>query len=233
MVSFFTLSVLEIILGIDNLIFIALVVGKMDKKLRRRARIFGLVLAFVIRVIMLMSVAWIMKLTEPVFSLFDHPFSWKDLLLLVGGMFLIGKSTLEMHHDVTGKQGKQKEIKAKTSLLGAIVQISFIDFVFSFDSILTAIGITQNIPVIVAAVVVSMIVMLFASGYIAEFLDKNPTFKMLALAFIMMIGVLLVAESFHAHIPREYIYFSFGFAMFVEALNTLIRRRIAAQDAEK
>lgn len=222
--SFLTLSLLEIVLGIDNLIFIALVVQKLPKQFRDRARMIGLVLALGMRIAMLLGVAWIMTLTEPLFSAVEREFSIKDLLLLAGGLFLIVKSTLEMHADVTDHH-KIREVRAREHFYSAVLQIILIDLIFSFDSIITAVGMTTNIPVIVAAMTVAMIVMLAASASLAEFLRLHPTFKMLALSFILMIGTLLIAEGLHFHVPRGYVYFAFSFSIFVETLNTLARRR--------
>lgn len=223
--SFITLSLLEIVLGIDNLIFIALVVQNLPKNLAKKVRLIGLSLALIIRVIMLLGITWVMSLTKPIFSLSEIDFSTKDLLLLAGGMFLIAKSTLEMHCDIAGKEKEQKEIKPKASFMGAILQVALIDFIFSFDSIITAVGLTPHTGIIIAAIVVSMIVMLQASGYISQFLKDYPTFKVLALSFILMIGILLMAEGVHFHIPRGYIYTAFAFSMFVETLNNLARRK--------
>ncbi|MFO0388803.1 MAG: TerC family protein [Alphaproteobacteria bacterium] len=235
--SFLTLSLLEIVLGIDNLIFIALVAESLPKEQRQKARIIGLSLALGIRVAMLASLSWIMQLTEPLFTVMEHGVSIRDMLLIAGGIFLIGKSTLEIHADMDGLEGK-REMVAKTSFRGAVIQIVIIDIVFSFDSIMTAVGIADNLSVMVAAVVVSMIVMIICSGHIAKFLRENPTFKMLALAFILMIGTVLVAEGMHIDVPKAYIYFAFGFSILVEALNTLVRRkhrknRKADPEAEK
>ncbi len=222
--SFFTLSLLEIVLGIDNLIFIALVAESLPKEYRQKARIIGLGLALGIRIAMLASLTWIMQLTEPLFTIMEHGVSFRDLLLIAGGVFLIGKSTLEIHADLDGLEGK-RDIVAKASFRGAVIQIVIIDLVFSFDSIMTAIGIADNLAVMVAAVVVSMIVMIICSGYIAKFLRENPTFKMLALSFILMIGTVLVAEGMHVDVPKGYIYFAFGFSIMVEGLNTVVRRK--------
>lgn len=222
--SFITLSLLEIVLGIDNLIFIAIVVQHLPKEYAKKARFVGLALALGMRVVMLFSIVWIMQLTKPLFTINDLGISVKDLLLILGGLFLIGKSTFEMHADLSGEEEK-KEILVKEGFRNAIIQIVFIDFVFSFDSILTAVGLTQNLPVMISAVIVSMVVMLFASDFISTFLKENPTFKMLALAFILMIGTVLIAEGVHFHIPRGYIYTAFAFSMFVEALNTAARKK--------
>lgn len=224
LMSFLTLSLLEIVLGIDNLIFIALVADGLPKEYRNKARVFGLALALIIRVCMLFGLSWIIQLTEPIFSIAEHPFSWRDLLLIGGGLFLIYKATLEMHADIGGVEEK-KAMVCKKTLRGAIIQIVIIDFVFSFDSIITAVGMTDNLYVMIAAVVVAMGVMLVASGHISKFLAEYPTFKMLAIAFILMIGVVLVAQGMGVKVPKEYIYFAFTFSIFVETMNTLASRR--------
>lgn len=224
LLSFVTLTLLEIVLGIDNLIFIALVVQRLPKTYRDKARFIGLALALGIRVVMLFGVVWIMSLTKPIASIAGFDLSVKDLLLLGGGVFLIAKATLEMHHDIVGIENN-KEIKVRNGFISAVAQITLIDFVFSFDSIITAVGLTQNIPVIVAAIVISMIVMLVSSGHITQFLIDYPTFKMLAISFILMIGTLLVAEGLHFHIPRGYLYFAFAFSIFVEAMNTTASKK--------
>jgi predicted tellurium resistance membrane protein TerC len=236
-ISFLTLSLLEIVLGIDNLIFIALVAESLPKEQRQKARVIGLSLALGIRIAMLASLTWIMQLTQPLFTVMEHDVSFRDLLLIAGGIFLIGKSTLEIHADLGGIEEK-REMVAKATFRGAIIQIVIIDLVFSFDSIMTAIGIANNLWVMVSAVVVSMVVMLICSGFIAKFLRENPTFKMLALSFILMIGTVLVAEGMHVDVPKGYIYFAFSFSILVEVLNTLVRRkrrklRQADPEAEK
>lgn len=230
--SFLTLSVLEIVLGIDNLIFIALVVQKLPKNIQKKVRLIGLSLALIMRVMMLLGIAWIMSLTKPILTVIDVGYSVKDMLLLAGGLFLIAKSTLEMHADLAGKE-EQREIKARQGFISAIIQIIIIDLVFSFDSVITAVGMTTNIPVIIAAMTVAMIVMVVASGYIAHFLKEHPTFKMLALSFILMIGILLLAEGMHYHVPRGYIYFAFTFSIFVEAMNTVARSKSQKRSVKK
>lgn len=222
--SYLTLSVLEIVLGIDNLIFIALVADGLPQEFRKKARIFGLALALVIRVIMLMSLSWLMQLTDPLFSIADKSFSWRDLLLIGGGLFLMWKATVEIHADVGGIEEKKAMVGKKT-LRGAIIQIVLIDLVFSFDSIITAVGMTDNLAIMIAAVVTAMVIMVLASGGISKFLAEYPTFKMLALSFILMIGVVLVAQGMGVQVPKAYIYFAFTFSMFVEGMNTLASRR--------
>jgi predicted tellurium resistance membrane protein TerC len=224
LLSFLTLSLLEIVLGIDNLVFIAIVVQKLPTSFRKKARFVGLSLALVIRIVMLMGVSWVMRLTNPIVIFGEFGVSAKDMLMLAGGVFLIAKSTLEMHRDLGGEE-EQRDIKARNTFVAAVVQISLIDFIFSFDSIITAVGLTLHIPVIVAAIVVSMLVMLLASEYVSRFLNAYPTFKMLALSFILMIGMLLVAEGMHFHVPRGYVYVAFAFSLFVESLNVAMRKK--------
>ncbi len=221
-----TLTFLEIILGIDNLIFIALVVCKLPQKYRKKARNFGLFLAFLIRVVMLTGLSWVMTLTEPIFYSFDVPFSFKDLLLIVGGLFLIVKSSWEIAQDIGLRaKEKEKELKVGKSFFAAAAQIAAIDFVFSFDSIITAIGMTNNVFIIVLAVLISMILMMMASNYISDFLNHYPSLKIVALAFIFMVGVILSADGFHLHISKGYLYFSLFFTLVVEGLNIVARKR--------
>lgn len=227
--SFLTLTFLEIILGIDNLIFIALAVNKLDKKHRQSARLFGLSFALIIRILMLMTLSWVMTLTEPLFYLGEVGFSFKNFLLISGGLFLIVKSGWEIANDVffgietTNKESKKTSVKK--NFLAAILQITLIDFIFSFDSVITAIGMTNNIPVIVAAVIISMIVMLIASEKISDFLHTYQSLKIVALAFIFMIGVILLADGLHMHISKGYLYFSLFFTLGVESLNIVARKR--------
>lgn len=230
--NLFTLTFLEIILGIDNLIFIALVVHKLPKEIRKPARVFGLSLALIIRVLMLMTLSFVMGLTEPLFELFTITFSWKDLLLVIGGLFLVGKSGHEIYHDTfyVAKADSHKEEKlVKRSLAAAIFQISIIDFVFSFDSVITAVGITQGVPhniaIIVIAITISMIVMLLASEHVSKFINEYPSLKFIALAFIFMIGVILIADGLNIEINKGYLYFSLFFTLTVECLNIISQKR--------
>lgn len=230
-VNLITLTVLEIVLGIDNLIFIAIAIHKLPNHLRKKARIFGLSMALGIRIVMLCMLSFIMGLTKPIFTISTLEFSWKDILLIAGGLFLIVKSGLEIYNDTFGEAKEQKETKMKVrdSLMSAIFQITLVDFVFSFDSIITAVGITRDMPnniaIIVVAVVISMIVMLLASESISKFLAKYPSIKIIALAFIFMIGVILLADGFSIDIPKAYMYFALFFTIAVESLNIIAGKR--------
>lgn len=220
-----TLTVLEIVLGIDNLVFISVLVGRCDEKSARRARQIGLSLAFVFRIIMLAGLTWIMGLTAPVFEIFGREFSWRDIILIGGGLFLIAKGVHEIHHEV--EAGYAEEVVhpvAPQAFFWVVVQLIAIDLVFSLDSIITAIGMVQQIEIMVAAVVIAMIVMYAASGPVAGFIRRHPTTKMLALSFLLLIGIALVADGFEVHIPRGYIYFAMAFAASVEAVNVLAGR---------
>ncbi len=223
--SFLSLAALEIILGIDNIIFIALVVNHLPREQRARARSIGLTLALAMRIGLLLGLVWIMGMNKPLFELFGYDFSGKDILMLLGGLFLIYKATHSIHDETSGGIKKEHKGQFKGSFRSTILQIILIDLVFSFDSVMTAVGLTQVVIVIVAAMVVAMGVMLVASGYIADFIEQNPTFKMLALAFILMIGVLLVGEGLGLHVPKGYIYFGMAFSAGVEILNMIVRKR--------
>jgi predicted tellurium resistance membrane protein TerC len=226
--SLLTLTFLEIVLGIDNLIFIAIVVAKLPAKKRKFARIFGLSLAFLIRIVMLFTLSWVMTLTEPIFTIGEKGYSFKNFLLILGGLFLIIKSGWEIGSDVffgLSETKEEKKINVSKNMITAIIQISLIDFVFSFDSIITAVGMTNNIPVIVTAIVISMIIMLVASEKVSYFLQNYPSLKIVALAFIFMIGVILLADGFHLEISKGYLYFSLFFTLAVESLNIIARKR--------
>lgn len=222
--SLFTLTALEIVLGIDNVVFIALVVNHLPDAQRDKARYLGLFLALFMRIALLFSIVWIMGLKEPWVTLLGHEFSGKDLMMLVGGLFLLWKATSSMHDEVTGDAEHDMK-NFKGSFAKTIAQVIFIDFIFSFDSIITAVGMTEIVWVIVAAMVIAMGVMLVSSGFIAAFIAKHATLKMLALSFIMMIGVLLVAEGLGFHVPKGYIYFGMVFSLGVEMLNMAARKR--------
>jgi predicted tellurium resistance membrane protein TerC len=230
---FITLSFLEIILGIDNLVFIAIVVSGLPERYRKRARYIGISLALFMRVAMLFAVSWIMTLTNPLFSISGTDFSFKHLLLIIGGLFIMIKSGLEVYGDVFGVHKESvvsKKMVAKETFSLAVMQIIAVDFIFSFDSILTAIAMTSNIPIIVAAVIVAMIVMLLASDKISQILSDYPTLKIVALAFIFMIGVILLADGLHIEISKNYLYFSLVFAITVEYLNIMASKKRQSRD---
>ncbi|EJW11660.1 Integral membrane protein TerC [Rhodovulum sp. PH10] len=222
-----TLSALEIVLGIDNVVFISILVSRLDPKVAERSRQLGLALALVFRIALLFTLTWLMGLREPVFSAFGHGFSWHDVILISGGLFLIAKATHEMHAEIEAtddaEAGVGEAVKASFALI--IAQIVVIDLVFSIDSIVTAIGMAQDIRIMVAAVIIAVAVMYAASGPVAAFVAAHPTTKMLALAFLVLIGVALVADGFEVHIPRGYVYFAMAFAGAVEAFNILALRK--------
>ena len=224
-----TLTAMEIVLGIDNIIFIAILVSRVEKNLQKKARTIGLILALFFRVGLLLSLSWIMGLTNPLFSLMDHSLTGRDLILLGGGLFLVGKSTLEIHHKIeeaAHPDQEQSGPKKKFSNFTAIVlQIMVIDIVFSLDSVITAVGMAQSVPVMIAAVVVSMLIMLKLSGPISDFVDRNPTIKILALAFLILIGVMLMVEGMGGHVSKGYIYFAMAFSLVVELLNLQYRKK--------
>lgn len=229
--SLATLTFLEIVLGIDNVIFVALMAGRLPEAQRAKARALGLGLALVFRVIMLFGLVWIAHLEEPVFSIAAYDVSWRDIILMAGGLFLIVKATLEIHHNVEGEEAEHGNTVA--AAFGMIVfQIVLIDIVFSLDSVITAVGMTDHLPVMITAVAIAMAIMLLASGSVAGFIERHPTTKMLALSFLLLIGVALVADALHFHIPRGYLYFAIAFSLFVETLNIFARRaRKAGRDA--
>src|SRR3954447_7296515 len=219
-----TLTALEIVLGVDNIVFISVLVSRCEPQQAKRARQIGLALAFVFRVILLLGLTWLMKLTYPVVSALGRDFSWHDVILIAGGLFLIAKATHEIHAEVEADESDDPTAPVHAAFSMVVLQIVLVDLVFSIDSIVTAIGMAQDIEIMIAAVVIAMIVMYVASGPIAHFIAEHPTTKMLALAFLVMIGVALVADGFAFHIPRGYIYAAMVFAGAVEFLNVLARR---------
>lgn len=231
---FLTLFVLEIVLGVDNVIFISVLASKLPKEQQARARNLGLTLAMIIRVILVFFAGWIITLTEPVFTLFGIPFSWKDLILIAGGLFLIYKAVTEIHHKLEGVEEDDDAHAPKTiTFASVIVQILLLDIVFSLDSVITAVGMTSNMAIIVSVVVLSFGIMLFASRFIFTFVNKHPTVKMLALSFLMLIGAFLVAEGFGIHVDKAIIYGAMAFAVLVEVLNLTYASRKAKRDAKK
>ena len=217
-VSLATLAVLEIVLGIDNIIFLSIVTNKLPKEQQAKARFIGLALALIGRLVLLFSLAWMTRLVQPIFFVGDFAVSWRDLVLFFGGLFLIYKATVEMHNELEGSVEAETNVKA-ASFGYIIFQIMVIDMVFSLDSVITAIGIAEHIPIMVIAILIAIAVMLFAAAPVAGFVDRHPTVKMLALAFLLLVGVALVADGLHFHIPRAYLYFAIGFSIAVEALN--------------
>jgi len=223
--SFLTLALLEIILGIDNLIFIAIVVTRLPPEQRARARRLGLSLALVMRLGLLASIAWIMRLTTPIFEISGQSVSWRDLILICGGVFLLYKGTAEIHALIDGEGSHEADAKGQTSLSRVIGTIILLDLVFSLDSVITAVGMVDNLWVMSSAVIVAVIVMLLASAPVADFIHRHPTVKMLALSFLLLIGVVLVADGFGVHIPKGFVYAAIGFSLLVESLNLLYRKR--------
>lgn len=228
-IAFATLTVLELVLGIDNVIFISILSGKLPQEQQQRARLIGLSLALVMRIILLFSLTWVMGLTEPLFTIFGQAVSGRDLILLIGGLFLIAKSTHEIHGSLEGEEGHATK-KVYASFTSVIIQITLLDIVFSLDSVITAVGMVSTqfgengIYIMVGAVVISIIAMMLFAGTIGAFVQRHPTIKMLALAFLLLIGVTLIAEGLHQHIPKGYIYFAMAFSVLVEFLNMRLRK---------
>jgi predicted tellurium resistance membrane protein TerC len=225
-IALLTLTVLEIVLGIDNIIFISILAGKLPADQRERARKMGLSLAMLIRIGLLLSITWVMGLTAPVFSILTKEISGRDLILIAGGLFLMAKSTHEIHDKLEGEEG-EASTRVAASFGAVIVQILLLDIVFSLDSVITAVGMAEDVAVMVLAVVIAVGVMLASSGAIGEFVERHPTVKMLALSFLLLIGVSLLAEGLDQHIPKGYIYFAMGFSVFVEMINLRVRARTA------
>ena len=223
-IALLSLTALEIVLGVDNIIFISILVGRLPANQRPRARIIGLGLAMVMRIALLLSLAWMMRLTEPLFTITRWEFSGRDLILLVGGLFLLVKSVLEIHNALEG-EGEGHAAPKAAHFVGTLVQIAIIDIVFSLDSVITAVGMVDEIPVMVLAIVFAVGIMMFAAKPIGDFVDTHPTIKMLALSFLILIGVALVGEGFELHIPKGYIYFAMAFAIAVEMLNLRLRKQ--------
>jgi predicted tellurium resistance membrane protein TerC len=228
-VALVTLVVLEVVLGIDNLIFISILTNKLPEHQRARARRLGISAALVMRLVLLATISFIVQLTAPVFTAFGHPFSWRDLILIAGGLFLVWKATKEIHHTVDPEDHKDSMVgeTLKITLGGAIFQILLLDLVFSIDSIITAVGMTDEIAIMYIAVIAAVSVMMLAAAPLARFIEKNPTIVMLALGFLLMIGMTLIADGMGFHVPKGYIYAAMGFSALVEGLNMLARRRKA------
>ena len=223
-ISLATLTALEIILGVDNIIFISILVGRLPESQRQFGRIIGLGLAMLTRILLLMSLAWMMKLTAPLFTLFNQAISGRDLILLIGGLFLIIKSFGEIKEAINHQEHHNSESKNKVSYFGVLIQIAVLDIVFSLDSVITAVGMASHLPVMILAIIIAVGVMMFAAKPIGAFVDTHPTLKILALAFLVLVGISLIAESLDIHIPKGYIYFAMGFSVVVEMINIRMRR---------
>jgi predicted tellurium resistance membrane protein TerC len=226
LIALLTLTILEIVLGIDNIIFISILSGKLPKENQKKARLVGLALAMLTRILLLFSISLIVKLTEPFFTVYGLGISGRDLILILGGLFLLAKSTMEIHSKLEGEEEHQN-VKAKVSFIGVIIQILLLDIVFSLDSVITAIGMANDLPVMIIAVIIAVIFMMFFSGSISDFVEKHPTIKILALSFLLLIGFSLIVEGLHQHIPKGYIYFAMAFSVFVEMLNLKLRKKKA------
>ena len=226
LVALLTLASLEIVLGIDNIVFISILCAKLPPKLQARGRQVGLALAMALRIILLLSISWVMGLTEPLFSLLGHAVSGRDLILLIGGLFLLGKATWEIHDKLEGADGHGEggDGKKYASFGAVLIQIAALDLVFSLDSVITAVGMADRIEIMVAAVVIAVIVMMIFAGTISRFVERHPTLKMLALAFLILIGSMLVLEGFGKHVEKGYIYFAMAFSLSVELLNMRFRK---------
>ena len=231
-ISLLTLTLLEIVLGIDNIIFISIVTGKLPKDKQKRIRTVGLLLALLFRIGLLSIITVIIGLKHPLFSVGDFAFSARDLILLVGGLFLIGKSVTEIHGKVEGEEDHHEKSPKSQAVFAILMQIVALDIIFSFDSILTAVGLSNNLGIMVSAVVISMVVMIFFSGYISEFINKHATLQVLALSFLILIGFMLAIEAFHYEIPKGYIYFALFFSMVVEMINMKMRKKEVARTHE-
>ena len=226
-IAFLTLTALEIVLGIDNVVFISILAGKLPREQQQRGRTLGLALAMLMRIALLFSISLIIRLTEPLFTVLGEEISGRDLILIVGGLFLLGKSTHEIHARLEGEEG-HASARVKSSFASVIIQILLLDVVFSLDSVITAVGMTENLGVMIAAVIVAVVFMMVFAAPISGFVERHPTVKMLALSFLLLIGVTLIAEGLDRHIPKGYIYFAMAFSVFVEMLNLKLRQRRTA-----
>jgi predicted tellurium resistance membrane protein TerC len=223
-IAFITLDALEIVLGVDNIIFISILAGKLPLGQQNRARIVGLALALVMRIILLFSLSWVIALTAPLFTIWQEEISGRDLIVILGGLFLLAKATFEIHENLEGERG-HASARVKATFTSVILQIFLLDAVFSLDSVITAIGMVEQIEIMIAAVVVAIVFMMVFAGPVGSFVQRHPTVKMLALSFLLLIGLTLIVEGFDVHIPKGYIYFAMGFSVFVEMLNLRLRRK--------
>ncbi|OGW38182.1 MAG: hypothetical protein A2X58_05120 [Nitrospirae bacterium GWC2_56_14] len=225
-IALLTLTALEIVLGIDNIIFISILVSRLPREKRDKARVLGLGLAMVTRIMLLLSITWVMRLTTPFFSLLGREISGRDLILIIGGLFLLWKSTMEIHESLEGEE-EARTAKAAAGFMAILAQIAVLDIVFSLDSVITAVGLAKDVMVMVLAIMIAVVVMMFSSRSIGEFVDRHPTIKVLALSFLVMIGATLIIEGFGLHIPKGYIYFAMAFSISVEMLNIRMRKKTA------
>ena len=223
--AFFTLTALEIVLGIDNIIMISILVGHMPKAMQPRTRIVGLALAMVTRILLLLSITWVMRLTDDLFSVLGKGFSGRDLILFCGGLFLLWKSSQEIYHGLEGEEEVATPRGGNGQFFYTIIQIAILDIVFSLDSVITAVGMVSDIPVMIAAIVTAVLVMMLCSGAISDFINRHPSLKMLALSFLILVGTVLIADAFDVHVPKGYVYFAMAFSLGVETIN--IRMRMA------
>ena len=219
-----SLTALEIVLGVDNIIFISILVARLPAARRQRARVVGLALAMLMRIALLLSLAWMMRLTDPLLSVYDNEISWRDVILIGGGLFLLAKSVMEIHASLEGAGDDEHASPAAAGFYATLAQIAVVDIVFSLDSVITAVGMVSDVPVMVLAIIIAVAIMMFAAKPIGDFVDQHPTIKMLALAFLILVGVALVGEGFELHIPKGYIYFAMAFAFGVEMLNLRLRK---------
>ena len=226
-IALVTLTALEIVLGIDNIIFISIVVGRLPPEVRNRARIQGLAFAMITRILLLLSLAWMMRLTKPLFTVLEYAISGRDLILILGGMFLLWKSTQEIWESLEGQEEGEHQVKVSSRYWMVLGQIAIIDIVFSLDSVITAVGMAKHVPVMVIAIMIAVGVMMFAARSIGEFVDAHPSIKMLALSFLILVGVALIGEGLEMHIPKGYIYFAMAFSLLVEMLNIRMRKKRA------
>jgi predicted tellurium resistance membrane protein TerC len=233
-IAFVTLSALEIVLGIDNIIFISILVSRLPPERRESARITGLALAMLTRIGLLFSIVWLTRLTKPWFSVLGQDFSGRDIILLLGGLFLLAKSVTEIHETLEG-EGEERQTRVFANFTAIVIQIAIVDIVFSLDSVFTAVGLAkpEQLPIMIAAIVVAIGVMMWVSGAVGAFIERHPTIKILALAFLILVGVVLIAEGFHFEVPKGYLYFAMAFSVGVEMVNIRLRRLIDARRARK
>lgn len=232
-IALITLTSLEIVLGIDNIIILTILVGKLPPSERQFGRIFGLSLAMGTRILLLLSLVWVMKLTVPLFEVFGKGITGRDIILIGGGLFLIAKSTQEIHQNMEGDHEYHDDNKKRVSFLSVIIQIGLVDIIFSLDSVITAVGLVNQIPIMIIAIVISVLIMMFAAKAIGDFVDAHPTIKMLALSFLILVGVVLVADGMDFHIPRGYVYFAMAYSVVVEMLNLKFRAKRAKKNLHK